>query len=134
MEVKVCAKCDCCWEGPEEENIDDRQPCPECGATARKVSIHIVDEITVRESIGGIVKDPSLPSKKKVRVEVFDGYEWSVALEKDVKKSRIIDRRENEYHERIQDPDTGEIIHERKEPLSSHQGHGYAKFKDKKKP
>lgn len=134
MEVKVCAKCDFCWEGPEDESINDREPCPECGAIGRKVSIHIAEGITTRESIGGKIKDPNLPSKKKVRVEFFDGYEWSVALEKHVKKSKLIDKRENKYKEKIEDPDTGKIIHECEEPLSNHQGHGYAKFKDKKKP
>jgi hypothetical protein len=130
MEVKVCV-CDYCWEGLEEDNIDEREPCPECGATARKISLRIEEGIKVRESIGGKIKDPRLPSEKKVRIEFFDGYEWSVALEKDVKKSRLIDKREDKYNESVEDPDTGEIIHEFKGTLSDHQGHGYAKFKVK---
>ena len=129
MEVKVCAKCDFCWEGPEDENSDKREPCPECGATARKISLRIEDGIAFRESIGGKIKDPKLPSKKKLRVEFFDGYEWSIALEKHVKKSRLIDKRQNQYHEKVEDPDTGEVIHEKREPLNEHQGHGYAKIK-----
>lgn len=35
----------------------------------------------------------------------------------------------NWYSEKITDPETGEVLHERHEPLDQHQGHGSAKFK-----
>jgi len=132
MEVKVCANCEYCWEGAEEEHPEFREACPKCGAVARRISVHIKENALLRESYGGKIKDPNLPSKKKVRVEFFDGYECSVALEKQVKKSRTIDRRENTYHEKVQDPETGEVLHECTEPLKKHKGHGYAKFSKKK--
>lgn len=126
MEVKVCALCEYCWEIPEE-NIDNQEPCPECGSTARQISLHIEQTIGARGSLGGKVKDPSLPSRQKIRVEFFNGYEWSVELEKDIKKLRLIDKRQDHYHEKVEDPDTGEVLHECTEPLNEHKGHGNAK-------
>ncbi len=96
----------------------------------------LLDGIKAHNSIGGKVKDPKFPSRKKVRVEFFDGFEWSVKYEKFVMKTVLRDKREDKYIEKVTDPDTGEILHECVEPLSKHQGHGYAKFKKKtnKKP
>ena len=47
-----------------------------------------------------------------------------------MKLERHIDRDNDHYHEKVTDPETGEIIHESDEPLSEHQGHGSAKTKD----
>ena len=79
--------------------------------------------------MAGKIKDPNLPSRKKVRAEFYQGYEKSEALGKDVRKTRDIDRCNNLYHEKVEDPETGEIVHECTEPLSNHRGHG----NDKKK-
>ena len=83
----------------------------------------------------GLVLLPMI-EPKKVRVEFFDGYECSVALEKHVKKARVIDKRQDHYHEKAEDPDSGKVIHECTMPLSEHRNHSYAKFKndDKGKP
>ena len=129
MEVKVCVKCEFCWEGPDELNVTEREPCPQCGSTARRFEMHFEDKVAFHESWAGKIRDPSLPSKKKVRVEFFDGHQWSVALEKFVHKVRVLDKREDHYHEKVVDPETGELIHECTEPLSEHQGHGSAKPK-----
>lgn len=48
-----------------------------------------------------------------------------------VYKRRLIDHRNDEYEEHVVDPDTGETIYERKEPLSQHTGRGSAKRKHK---
>ena len=40
---------------------------------------------------------------------------------------RVIDRENDLYKERISNPQTGEVIRYREEPLSQHQGHGSAK-------
>ena len=47
-----------------------------------------------------------------------------------MKLSRVIDRGNDLYHETVTDPSTGEVVHECKEPLSDHHGHGAAKRKD----
>ncbi|MFO1430823.1 MAG: hypothetical protein U1F76_11880 [Candidatus Competibacteraceae bacterium] len=127
MEVKC--KCDCCGQTLEKANLDDKESCPNCGATARFFTHVHVEETKIFESTHSRVKDPNLPSKRKLRLDLINGYEWSVALEKYVKKIREINRMDNHYHERIEDPDSGEVIHEKTEPLNEHIGHGYAKFK-----
>jgi hypothetical protein len=45
------------------------------------------------------------------------------------KHDRLIDRDNDNYEERVVDLETGEVLHECKEPLSEHQGHGSAKIK-----
>lgn len=131
MEIKICAKCECCWESEDEPDNKSREPCPDCDSIGRKFTVHAQDGVGLRESVGGKVKDPTLPSKKKVRVEFFDGFDWSVLLEKDVQKSVLRDKRDDRYYEKVIDPDTGETIHKCDEPLSEHRGHGSAKFKKK---
>ncbi|NQV16522.1 hypothetical protein HQ531_13755, partial [bacterium] len=69
---------------------------------------------------------------KKVRVEFVEGDDYSHAKQKYVKKSRRIDRDKNEYTEKVTDPDTGEVIHDVKEDLNNHWGHGSAKEKKSK--
>ncbi len=44
----------------------------------------------------------------------------------------ILDRRKNNYHKVVTDPDTGEVLYECKEPLSEHRGHGSARDKSSK--
>jgi hypothetical protein len=61
--------------------------------------------------------------------EVFSGGQWSWRLGRIVQKIRIFNRREDAYHERVVDPETGKVIHECSEPLSEHKGHGSAKPK-----
>jgi hypothetical protein len=46
-----------------------------------------------------------------------------------MKHSRIIDRDNDSYHEIVMDPISGKVVHECKEPLSQHRGHGSAKRK-----
>jgi hypothetical protein len=136
MEIKICTNCEFCWEGQDDIDSSNREPCPECGSTSRKFDMLCQDDIQFHEAWKGKIKDTTLPSKKKVRVEFFDGQEWSVAFEKFVNKVMVRDKRQNHYHEKVVDPDSGTVIHECTEPLSKHQNHGYAKFKkdNSKKP
>lgn len=46
---------------------------------------------------------------------------------------RVIDRDRNEYHERVIDVETGEVVREVHEPLSDHTGRGSARFSDEAK-
>jgi hypothetical protein len=132
MEIKICANCEFCWESQEDIDLSHREPCPECGSISRKFNMLCQDNLQFHEAWKGKIKDTALPSKKKVRVEFFDGQEWSVALEKFVNKVVLRDKRQDHYHEKVVDPDTGTIIHECTEPLSKHKNHGNAKFKKDK--
>ena len=49
-----------------------------------------------------------------------------------MQKERVIDRDKDQYKETVIDPQTGQVIHQNKEPLSEHFGHGSAKFKNDK--
>lgn len=103
-------------------------PCPKCGARVR----------TYHKTLGGFadghgglhvkVRDRltrKIVARVKVVTEVFklDNVLTDVM--------RVVNRRENEYHERITRHDTGEVRREVHEPLDRHRGHGDA---SKKKP
>lgn len=133
MEIIICANCEFCWEGEEDIDSSNRGPCPKCGSCARRFDMLLQETMSFHEGWGGKIKDQSLRSNKKVKVEFFDGQEWSVALGKFVSKVVVRDKRQDHYHEKVVDPGTGEVIHECTEPLSQHQGHGYAKFKNDKR-
>ena len=61
--------------------------------------------------------------KKTVREKVM-GDDYSRKLERNVNLKRIIDRENDDYLEKVTDPQTGETIHYCHEPLSEHIGHG----------
>jgi hypothetical protein len=44
-----------------------------------------------------------------------------------MKIQRVIDRAKNWYREIVQDPETGQVVHQSDEPLTEHRGHGSAK-------
>ena len=131
MELQACANCGHCWEGEEKDAEGERIPCPNCSSTARSFNMNINETVNTFELWEGKIKDPTLPSRQKVRVEFFDGQDWSFSMEKYVNKSVTIDKRQDLYHKKVTDPETGKIIHECREPLSEHRGHGSAKTKNK---
>jgi hypothetical protein len=47
-----------------------------------------------------------------------------------LQQERVIDRKNNVYHEKVIDPVSGTVIHECDEPLTDHFGHGSAKEKN----
>ena len=61
--------------------------------------------------------------------EQISGDDYSHKNKKWIKKERVIDREKDYYFEKITDPETGDVLHYCEEPLSSHRGHGTAKFK-----
>ena len=74
-------------------------------------------------------KNPHLTGKKKIP------WEWTniktVRGDKGtpVQRFKLIDRANNQYEEVVTDLTTGKVIHECRERLSEHQGHGSAKNK-----
>lgn len=113
----------------EHESVD--RPCPKCGSIRKDIQMEVVEDvgIEVHDSMKAKVKDPSLPSKKNPRVDIFAGDDIRKSDGTWMKKERVIDRDRDYYKETVIDPKTGKVIHHNEEPLSEHFGHGTAKFK-----
>lgn len=100
---------------------EDADKCPKCGSQYLNICIRFGEHIAINDCISAKVKQEG--TKKPVK-EVFMGADRSISRKKYVNKSRIIDRENNYYEETVTDPDTGEVMHICKEPLTDHWGHG----------
>lgn len=103
----------------------ERPACPRCGSLARRgairetvsVGIHVEVRGKGRSATGGrpfveFVQNKLELFRKTGRWRLID---------------RTIDRRDDTYDEVIKDRATGETVHETREPLSKHTGHGSAR-------
>ena len=113
---------------------DDRpelgsRPCPECGSDLLHISLHLGDRLTVRDRLECKVKDSNYKLKRRrfirelrVGSEPQRGHpgKWANAY-------RDIDRVRNTYDKIVVDEETGQVLHECHEPLSSHRNRGSAK-------
>lgn len=124
-------KCQSCGEIYSETEIR----CPHCGSIHKIIEIScepivLMPDIKVEQVQG---KNPHLPSKKKKRWEIID----RDTVQRGDGKTRVHhfqykDRDLDIYEETVTDLETGEIIHECREPLSEHRGHGSDKTNQKK--
>lgn len=114
----TCSDCGCPLEL-------EGQKCPKCGGEFYTVSLNLIDNIAIDERIEGKTK---VPGQKKPAREFIYGVDYSKTEKQYMEKERIIDRENDNYHEKITDPNTGKVIHECNEPLTKHFGHGSAKF------
>lgn len=108
-------------------------PCPKCGSVKRTVHVFLSDRVEMYDMLEGKLKDPSRKSKDKERVKFKTGDDLHRKSGKWYDKKQRIDRDSDMYEEVIIDPETGEIVHQCKEPLSEHRGHGSAKNAGKKR-
>ena len=126
---------DCGTNLPEEWiHQEQNKKCPKCGSQQQTVTISFSDHL--KEEGLGILdhlkmteKDDTFSSKKKQRKEFISGAERSKSNGKWIDKTRLIDRDNGKYFEKIVCLETGEIIHLDESSLSEHKGHGTAKFK-----
>jgi hypothetical protein len=125
MVVITCARCNA--NLPNYLLDGANVPCPLCGATTRNHFVTITDHFEARDGYRAKAKRPSLPSAKKLRSDSYSGVEPSHKHGKLVRVQRIIDKDNDLYFERISDLESGETLHECKEPLSEHTGRGSAK-------
>lgn len=88
--------------------------CPNCRSKNLLHKLFVEDELKIRESIKGSIKQKGI---KKPRKEFFYGDEKSKANDIWVEKERVIDK------------ETRRVLRECEEPLSKHVGYGSAKFK-----
>ena len=120
MDKIVCSNCN------KELLSDSVVMCPTCGSNKKTFKVEITENITIRV---GLITKGKRQGKGKPFLETIDMPDHSVKLNKPVHKLRVIDREKNHYHEIVSDYETGEIIHECKQALSEHIGHGTAKKK-----
>lgn len=83
----------------------------------------ITENIEIMTSMRIQKKSPGYPSGKKVRVDLFQGWDLRKSVGDMVKKFRHIDKDAGTYDEVVEERD-GTIIHECHESLSDHLGHG----------
>lgn len=125
----ACGNCGLPLEEDPNQPAEDRPACPACGSTARAFHITVHDSVTFHEKLG--MKGRHAGGGKPF-IEQIQGADLHRKTGKLMHLSRIIDRENDLYHEVVTDPETGEILHECKEPLSQHVGHGSAKHRDTK--
>lgn len=122
----LCGKCQNELDEDTGLPVNERIPCPKCGSISRKFHKSLHGKLTLKSKL-----------KMKGRhagggnpfIEKITGDDLHRKSNKWMKLRRTIDRENDKYHEIVTDPSTGKIIHECKEPLSKHQGHGSAKPK-----
>jgi len=106
--------------------------CPECGKSEKLLLIVSVNDfVKVAEDLVSVIgKKPSLPSKKKRRVEYSSGKSLTADTGEYNHREVFIDRLNDYYEEKVVNLKTGDVIHHTKAKLSEHIGHGTAKFKN----
>lgn len=102
-------------------------PCPACSSTGRNIFASVSEAVVLRDGVGMKAKRVG---QKKPFVESISVPSHSRKLGKLVHHERLIDRDNDLYHERVTEYESGNTIHEQREPLSEHVGYG----SDKKKP
>ena len=107
----------CCGNELDEPGA----PCPSCGSTNRPWLVP--GKLTITIPWAG---SDSRRARLAAQALVVDD-DWCRDLNKQVKRERLFDRVHNQYHERVTAPDTQQVIHECKEPLSEHSDHAFAK-------
>jgi hypothetical protein len=124
VERVVCARCEASIDELPNAFAGDRQPCPRCGATSRRFDVAISATVEAHSDLGLKHRRPGF---KRAIHEEKSGSSFSVRLKRWMQRTRVIDRENDRYAEKVVDPLTGETVHHCDEPLSAHQGHGSAK-------
>ncbi len=126
-----CGGCGKQLEESPSTPIGERVPCPGCGSKSRKFGVEITAVSEVRAGIRAKARsgEAGQPGGKPW-LKLLSEPSWSHRYEKWMERLKVEDSRHDQYTEVVRDPDTGEIIHECQEPLSEHQGHGFARRKN----
>ena len=103
-------------------------PCSRCGSVRRTFNQLCEVTVPVLPSMEATKTTPSLPKNKRTRVRLLQGWDVRRSVGDMVKKFRRIDRDARTYEERVETED-GIVLHECRESLDEHTGHGSAKFK-----
>ena len=99
--------------------------CPVCASSRRRRYIGVTDTLGVRidDHVDLRAKDPSRPSAKKERKRIRQGVRFERnGSGRRVDVNWVIDHDADRYIERVVDVETGEVLRDVDEPLSSHRG------------
>jgi hypothetical protein len=110
---------------PEPRRIEDREPCPTCGSTARTFAVTLTDSAEAYDSLAYKARHGDVGKVKPYR-EAFTGSDYHRDSKEWRQFSRVVDRENDRYTERIMDA-AGNVVRDVGEPLSQHRGHGAAK-------
>lgn len=125
-----CAQCGRVITEGATEPIKARRPCPSCGSTTRNIKVLAQDGAILREKLGMKARRPG---RSRPYFEAVCGADLHRKTGRWMHKSRIIDRENDLYQELVVDPGTGNVVHECREPLSAHRGHGTARRSSQRK-
>ena len=118
---------DCGYIGSEDfQNTDGTHTCPRCGSANIHLEIIVSAGVRVHERLA--VKARHSAQRKPFK-EVVSGEDLDRKSGKWMEKRRVIDRDNDNYEETVVNPVTGKTVHECRENLSKHRGHGSAKKK-----
>lgn len=127
MDTVRCGQCKTLLDEPLQTVADSPFPCPKCGSTLRLFDKTLAATVTARASLGLKARESG---RRKPFLEQISGASYFRKAQRWVERLMRIDRRNNQYREVVNDPETGAIIHKCEEPLSKHRGHGDARKKD----
>jgi hypothetical protein len=120
----ICGRCEASIDEPPNVSAGDRKPCARCGGTTRRIDVAISSAVEAHSDLGLKQRRPGF---KRPIHEQKSGSSFSVRLKRWMRRSRVIDRENDRYTEKVVDPRTGETVHQCDESLSAHQGHDSAK-------
>lgn len=104
----------------KKELNEDQKPCPYCSSEKRDIKVEVREEIKIRESLRGRQKRKGF---KKFMVEFLQG--WFPSKNKrefpcGVQKTRLIDKKNDKYQEKVIDEKTSKIVVNKDEKLLEH--------------
>jgi hypothetical protein len=110
---------------PEPGRIEDREPCPACGSTARTFAKTFTDTAEAHDSLATKARHGDV-GKVKPHREAFTGFDYHRDTQEWRQVFRVVDREGDRYTERIVDA-AGNVVRDVDEPLSEHRGRGAAR-------
>ena len=110
-----CKKCGMTFEG--------NTSCHNSGSTEVNYNVVAKDHYEVHDGVK-IKNNKKVGKRNRPALEEYCGDEQMRSTGEWVHKERKIDRENDLYHEKVVDPQTGNVMHECKEKLSEHLGHG----------
>ena len=118
-------RCDTCQRRFEHRGDPVVARCPACGGMTLTRFIHVREElkISVSEHVTLKAKDPTLPSKRKLRRELRTGRRLEGSGSgRIVEEHRVVDADQDLYKERIVDVESGAVLRDVSESLAKHRG------------